>query len=162
MTIQMPMPKSSEGVSGERRWFLGLPIRICASGAETNGTLSLIDHVVPPGFVSPWHVHHREDESFYVIDGTVTVVVGDRAITLNAGDFGFGPRGIPHGFRIEGTRPARVLLMTNSGGLAAFAREMSVPAEGAMPPLPNPADLPKFAAAAEKYGMSILGPMPVS
>ncbi|RFB76404.1 cupin domain-containing protein [Methylovirgula sp. 4M-Z18] len=154
------MPKAVVAVPAERRWFLGLPTWIRASGAETNGTLSLLEQVIPPGFVSPWHVHHNEDESFYVIDGTMTVVVGDSAVTLNAGDFGFGPRGIPHGFRIEGTKPARILLMTNSGGLAAFIRETSVPAEGAAPPELNPADLPKVAAAAERHGMTILGPMP--
>jgi hypothetical protein len=64
----------------------------------------------------------------------MTVVVGDRAVTLNAGDFGFGPRGIPHGFRIESSNPARVLLMTNEGGFAAFIEEASVLAESATPP----------------------------
>jgi mannose-6-phosphate isomerase-like protein (cupin superfamily) len=161
MTLQAPMP-TSEAVTAERRWFLGLPTWIRASAADTNGTLSLIDQVIPAGFASPWHVHHNEDESFYVIDGTMTVVVGDRAITLNAGDFGFGPRGIAHGFRIEGTKPARVLLMTNGGHLAAFVRETSDPSDCATPPEPNPADLPKLAAAAERHGMTILGPMPTA
>ena len=162
MTVQTPMPKSSEAVPAERRWFLGLPTWIRASGTETNGTFSLIDQVIPAGLASPWHLHHHEDESFYVIDGTMTVVVGDRAVTLNAGDYGFGPRGIPHGFRIEGAKPARILLMTNSSRLAAFVRETSIPAESATPPEPNPADLPKLVAAAEKYGLSILGPLPVA
>ena len=160
MIAQSPMPKSVAGAPAERRWFFGLPTWIRASGAETNGTLSLLEQVIPSGFASPWHVHHNEDESFYVIEGTMTVVVAERAVTLNAGDFGFGPRGIPHGFRIEGTQPARILLMTNSSGLAAFIRETSIPAEGTMPPEPNPADLPKLAAAAERHGMTILGPMP--
>jgi mannose-6-phosphate isomerase-like protein (cupin superfamily) len=159
MTLQSPMPKSVEAVPSERRWFLGLPTWIRASGAETNGTLSLIDQVIPAGIASPWHVHHTEDESFYVIDGTMTVVVGDHAVTLKAGDFGFGPRGIPHGFRIEGATPARILLMTNGGGLGAFVRETSVPAVGTTRPEPNAADLPKLAAAAERHGMTILGPM---
>jgi mannose-6-phosphate isomerase-like protein (cupin superfamily) len=160
MTLQSPMPKSVEAMPAERRWFLGLPTWIRASAADTNGTLSLIDQVIPAGFASPWHVHHNEDESFYVIDGTMTVVVGDGTVTLNAGDFGFGPRGIPHGFRIEGTKPARILLMTNGGGLALFVRETSDPAEGTTPPEPNPADLRKLAAVAERHGMTILGPTP--
>src|SRR5271169_229008 len=98
MTVQAPIPKSSEAVPASRRLFLSLPTWIRASGAETNGTLSLVEQVIPLGFASPWHVHHNEDESFYVLDGKMTVVVGDRAVILNAGDYGFGPRGIPHGF----------------------------------------------------------------
>ncbi len=144
----------------ERRWFLGLPTWIRASAAETNGGLSLIDQVIPAGFESPWHVHHEEDESFFIIEGAMTVVVGDRSVTLNAGDFGFGPRGIPHGFRIESSKPARVLLMTNGGGFAAFIEEASVPADNAMPPEPDPADLPKLLACAERHGIGILGLLP--
>jgi mannose-6-phosphate isomerase-like protein (cupin superfamily) len=160
MTIQTPMPKSVEAIPASRRWFLSLPTWIRASGAETNGTLSLIEQLIPAGFASPWHVHHHEDESFYVLDGKMTVVVGDRAFTLNGGDCGFGPRGIPHGFRIEGTKPAHILLMTNSSALAEFVRETSFPADTATPPEPNEADLPNVVAAAERYGLSILGPMP--
>ena len=106
---------SAEAVPAPQRSFLSLPTWIRASGAETGGTFSLIEQLIPPGFASPWHVHHNEDESFYVIDGKVTVVVANRSVTLNAGDYAFGPRGIPHGFRIEGTKPARVLLMTSGG-----------------------------------------------
>ncbi len=123
MTVQTPT--SVEAVPAPQRWFLSLPTWIRASGAETGGTLSLIEQLIPPGFASPWHVHHNEDESFYVIDGKVTVVVADRSVTLSAGDYAFGPRGIPHGFRIEGSKPARVLLMTSGGTFAEFVREMS-------------------------------------
>ena len=161
MTVQTPMPKSVETIPAARRWFLSLPTWIRASGAETNGTLSLIEQVIPPGFASPWHVHHNEDVSFYVLDGRMTVVVGDRAATLNGGDCCFGPRGIPHGFRIEGTKPTRLLLMTSGGTFAEFVRETSVPAEGTAPPEPNEADLPRLVAVAERYGLSILGPMPL-
>jgi quercetin dioxygenase-like cupin family protein len=142
-----------------QRWFLSLPTWIRASGAETRDTLSLIEQIIPPGFASPWHVHHDEDESFYVIDGTVTVQVADRSVTLNAGDYGFGPRGVPHGFRIEGTTPARVLLMTNGGEFANFVRETSRPDDGVKPSPPSQADLMRLAAAAERHGLSILGPM---
>ncbi len=160
MTVLSPMPKSVEAVPAERRWFLGLPTWIRASAAETNGSLSLIDHIIPPGFASPWHVHHSEDESFLVIDGTMTVLAGEHAVTLKAGDFGFGPRGVPHGFRIEGSKPARILLLTNSGSFGAFIHENSSPADDETPPEPNPADLPTLAASAERHGITILGPMP--
>jgi mannose-6-phosphate isomerase-like protein (cupin superfamily) len=158
MTVQTPT--SVEAAPAPQRWFLSLPTWIRASGAETGGTLSLIEQLIPPRFASPWHVHHNEDESFYVIDGKVTVVVADRSVTLSAGDYAFGPRGIPHGFRIEGTKPARVLLMTSGGTFAEFVREMSQPAGGATASEPTEADLQKLVAVAQSYGLSILGPMP--
>lgn len=160
MTAQQPMPRSVEAIPASKRWFLSLPTWIRASGGETNGTLSLIEQVIPPGFASPWHVHHDEDESFLVIEGRVTVLVADRSITLDAGDFAFGPRGIPHGFRTEGPAPTRLVLLTSGGRFADFIRATSVAAETATPPEPNPADLPKLIAAAEAHGISILGPMP--
>lgn len=157
MTVQAPI--FTEAFPASPRWFLSLPTWIRASGADTNGSLSLIEQVIPSGFASPWHVHHNEDESFYVIDGRMTVVVGERALSLNTGDYAFGPRGIPHGFRIEGTKPTRVLLMTNGGAFAEFVREASEPALDATPPAPSESDLPKLVAMAERYGLSILGPM---
>ena len=158
----MMTPNSSSAVDtlpASQRWFLSLPTWIRASGAQTGDTFSLIEQVIPPGFASPWHVHHDEDESFYVIAGTVTVKVADRSVTLNAGDHGFGPRGVPHGFRIEGSTPARVLLMTNGREFAEFVRETSHPDDGATPSQPSQADLMHLAATAERHGLSILGPM---
>ena len=160
MTLLPSMPKSVEAVSAGRRWFLGLPTWIRAGAAETNGTLSFIDQIIPPGFTSPWHVHHTEDESFFVVEGTMTVLAGEHAVTLKAGDFAFGPRSVPHGFRIEGSKSARVLLMTNGGNFGAFIHENSSSADSETPPEPNPADLPKLAASAERHGITILGPIP--
>ena len=158
MNALTPLPVKA--VPAAQRWFLSLPTWIRASGAETGGALSLIEQVIPPGFASPWHVHHDEDESFYVVDGTVTVVIDARSVTLTTGDYAFGPRGIPHGFRIEGTKPARVLLLTTGGEFAEFVREASRPDDGAKPSAPSEADLAKLAAAAQRHGLSILGPMP--
>lgn len=160
MTQMKEQPKPIEATPAGRRWFLGLPTWIRASATETNGALSLIDQVIPVGFESPWHVHHNEDESFFILEGAMTVVIGNRAVTLNAGDFGFGPRGIPHGFRIESSKPARVLLMTNGGGFAAFVKEASFPAEGEAPPDPDPAFLSTLVACADRHGITILGPLP--
>ena len=158
MTVQTII--SAEAVPAPQRWFLSLPTWIRASGAQTAGTFSLVEQLIPPGFASPWHIHHNENESFYVIDGKVIVVVENRSVTLSAGDCAFGPCGIPHGFRIEGARPARVLLMISGGTFAEFVRETSQPADGATAPAPSEADLQKLVATARTYGLSILGPMP--
>lgn len=160
MTVQQSLPNSAEAVSSPQRWFLSLPTWIRAGGGDTKGTLSVVEQVIPPGFASPWHVHHDEDESFFVLEGRVTVIVADRAITLSAGGFAFGPRGIPHGFRTEGTVPTRLVLLTSGGSFADFIRATSVPAEGVAAPEPNEADLSKLIAAAQAHGLSILGPLP--
>src|ERR1700753_1797102 len=113
---------SNQAVPAPKLLFLSLPTWIRADGAKTGDTFGVIEQLIPPGFASPWHLHHDEDESFYVIEGQVTVMVDDRTVTLGAGDFAFGPRGIPHGFRIEGDKPARVLLMQSGGTFAEFVR----------------------------------------
>jgi len=136
--------------------FLGLPTWLKADRVGTGGRFSLIEQVIPAGFESPWHVHHSEDEAFYVLEGEVTVIAGDAHIRLGAGGTAFGPRGLPHGFRIEGNAPARVLLMTTGTDFADFVAEVSAPVNAA----PAPPDLAAFGAAAGRHNLSILGPLP--
>lgn len=136
--------------------FLGLPTWVKAGRAGTGGRLSLIEQLIPAGFESPWHVHREEDESFFVIEGEMTVVTSQGRVKLGAGGYAFGPRGVPHGFRVEGTGPARILLITTGADFADFIIETSAPADAA----PMPPDFAALAAAAERHGMSILGPMP--
>ncbi|PPE80711.1 cupin domain-containing protein [Kaistia algarum] len=142
----------------ERR-FLGLPTWIRAGREETGGALSLVEQVIPPGFESPWHMHRDEDESFYVIEGAIQVVVEDRSVTLGVGDYAFGPRGVAHGFRVVGDAPVRLLLMTTGGAFADFMREASDPADGGAQGAGEP-DMARLMAAAERNGLAILGPMP--
>jgi len=141
---------------GEEVLFLGLPTWIKASRQNTGGRLSLIEQIMPAGFESPWHVHHSEDESFYVIEGAMTVIVGGNRISLGQGGYAFGPRGIAHGFRIDGTTPARILLFTTGGDFADFIAETSV----ARDTPPSPPDMGKLMAAAARHQLEILGPLP--
>src|SRR2546428_2861317 len=110
--------RTGESAMVAERRFLGLPTWIKADRSITGGRFSLVEQVIPAGFESPWHVHHSEDESFYVLEGEMTVIVGDTHVPVGKGDFGFGPRGVSHGFRIEGSTPARILLMTNGSDFA--------------------------------------------
>ena len=66
------------------------------SGADTEGRYGLLEVTVRAGEGSPWHVHPDEDEWFYVLDGEFTVYLGDTRLSLTAGSFAFGPRGVPH------------------------------------------------------------------
>jgi quercetin dioxygenase-like cupin family protein len=146
---------SAPSRAGEVR-FLGLPTWIKADRDLTNGHFSLIEQVIPPGFESPWHVHRSEDESFYVLEGEMLVILEGSRFLLQAGDFAFGPRGIPHGFRIEGDKPARILLMTTGSDFADFITETSTPSD-APPAAP---DMALLMAAAERRNIAILGPLP--
>src|SRR5438270_3569320 len=83
---------------GEALWFLGVLATIKASTETTGGQVAVIEHLAPQGAGSPLHVHHREDEWFYVIEGELTFMVGDERIVAGAGGFAFGPREIPHTF----------------------------------------------------------------
>ncbi|MCZ8106341.1 MAG: cupin domain-containing protein [Burkholderiales bacterium] len=141
--------------AGELR-FLGLPTWIKADRELTNGRFSLIEQVIPTGFESPWHMHRPEDESFYVLEGEMVVILEGSHCLLQAGDFAFGPRGIAHGFRIEGGGPARILLMTTGSDFADFIAEASVPSD--MPPAAP--DMALLVAAAERHNITILGPLP--
>lgn len=142
--------------SAEALRFLGLPTWIKADRELTGGHFSLIEQIIPAGFESPWHMHHSEDKSFYVIEGKMSVIVDDVRKLLQTGDFAFGPRGIPHGFRIEGEEPARILLMTTGSDFADFIAETSVPSD-APPAAP---DMALLVAAAERHNIAILGPLP--
>lgn len=140
----------------DERRFLGLPTWIKADRGSTDGHFSLIEQVIPPGFESPWHVHRSEDESFYVIEGQVRVILEGGSRLLQAGDCAFGARGVPHGFRIEGDTPARLLLMTTGSDFADFITETSVPGD-APPAAP---DMALLVSAAERHNIAILGPLP--
>ncbi len=113
---------------GEPRWFFGMLAEVRASAADTDGQYTLVEVTAPAGLEAPLHVHHAEDEGFYVLDGRVTVVVGDETVELGAGQHAFGPREIPHRFSV-GPEGARMLWMLTPGGFESLVEAVSVPAE---------------------------------
>jgi ketosteroid isomerase-like protein/quercetin dioxygenase-like cupin family protein len=134
-------------------YFLGLPTILRATGQTTNGAFGLVENVMPPGFSSPYHVHHLEDEAFYVLEGEMAFVCDGNWTMAGPGTYVFGPRNIPHGFRVLGDAPARMLLLCAPGGFDQFVVEMSEPT-------PAPPDMAKLMAVAAKYSVDILGPLP--
>jgi mannose-6-phosphate isomerase-like protein (cupin superfamily) len=137
---------------GRRTWFK-------ATSEETGGAYGLLEHLLPPGDASTWHIHHTEDETFYVVEGTMTIGVGEERITVGPGGYAFGPRGIPHGFRNAGSTPARVLLMATPAGFERFVRALAVPVEPGVPH-PVPPDMGQLIAVAAEHQIEILGPFP--
>lgn len=135
-------------------YFLGLPTLLRAAGPTTGGAFGLVEHLaMPPGFASPYHTHRLEDESFYVLEGSVAFVIDDVWTTVRAGGFVFGPRGIRHGFKVSGDAPARMLLLCTPGGFEQFVVQMSGPA-------PAPPDMAKLMSLAATYEIEIHGPLP--
>jgi quercetin dioxygenase-like cupin family protein len=144
---------------GEALWFLGTLATVKASSETTNGRVAVIEQLAPQGSGSPLHVHHREDEWFYVIEGVLTFWVGGQVIEAPAGAFVYGPRDIPHTFVVSSPK-ARFLLVTEPAGFERFMRGASEPAQAPTipPPAPPPSDLAPIIAAAAEYGIEILGP----
>jgi len=159
-TIVNPLEPIALGPGeGEARWFLGSLAIIRSSAATTGGRVAVIEHLGPRGSGSPLHVHHNEDEWFYVIDGELTFWIGGRVVTAPAGAFVYGPRGIPHTFMVSSSE-ARFLLVTEPAGFEGFLRALSEPAERLeIPPAPTvPPDPAPMVALAADYGIEILGP----
>ena len=95
---------------GEAFWLAGMLQTVKIGSADTGGRYGLIEVLVPIGLGSPWHVHTDEDEWFYVLEGNLTVYVGDTRVDLTPGGFAFGPTGVPHTFIGAGPDPTRVLV----------------------------------------------------
>lgn len=139
--------------------FLSFLVHIRANGRDTGG-LHVVEIVVPAGEASPWHVHHEEDESFYVIEGELELIVGDARVRVGPGDFAFGPRDVPHGFRVISATPARFLMITIGGRFSDFIAENSEPMVEGRSPQPKESAVSRLIASAGLYGQEILGPLP--
>ena len=144
---------------GEAIWSFGCLCTIKSSRETTAWRVAVIEHLAPLGAGSPLHMHHREDEWFYVIEGEVTFWVGGEVIVAPAGSFVYGPRDVPHTFLVS-SQQARFLLVTEPAGFEGFMREMGSPAPSLTipPPQAPPADLAPVIAKAAEYGIEILGP----
>ena len=112
----------------------------------------------PPGAEAPLHVHHREDEAFWILEGDVTLQVGDETIEASAGDYAFGPRDIPHSYKV-GDSGCRMLFICTPGGFENLVREMSEPAASrTLPPAAGEEpDMERIAGVAQANGCELLG-----
>jgi mannose-6-phosphate isomerase-like protein (cupin superfamily) len=137
--------------------FLGVPSVVRSTSETTNGALGLVEQwEMPVGFASPYHTHHREDESFYVLEGEMLFVRRGEWVKAGPGTFAYGPREVPHGFKVIGESPARMLFMCTPAGFEGFVLEQATP----ITELPAAPDMGKLMVLAEKYGLDIHGPLP--
>jgi quercetin dioxygenase-like cupin family protein len=154
-------PKPYRLAAGEGHadvWWKSGRITVKIAGAETDNAFSQIETDDPRGSGPPLHVHHNEDETFYILEGEVTIQVGDERIDLAAGDFLFGPREVAHAYVVRSER-ARMLVTASPAGVEQFFVSHGVEVTGAEPPtdavMPPMNDLMRLFAA---YGCEIVGP----
>jgi mannose-6-phosphate isomerase-like protein (cupin superfamily) len=134
------------------------------SPEQTGGRYSLVEILAPDGYEAVLHVHHQEDEGFYILEGEMTFYVGEQTVKAHSGSYLFGPKDVPHAFTVD-SGPARLLFVFSSGGLEGLIREMGEPAGSlSIPPQPegppDEAEMERMAAIAARYGAEILGPPP--
>src|SRR5918997_2881507 len=99
---------AQEPGEGEALWWFGMLATIKATKEQTGGRYTPVEVLAPQGFASPLHVHHREGEGFYILEGEMTFYVGDQTIKARPGSFLFGPAEVPHAFKVD-SGPARLL-----------------------------------------------------
>jgi mannose-6-phosphate isomerase-like protein (cupin superfamily) len=156
-----PRPASSDGVlmapeGGERLSWMGEPTLLKVTGAETEGRYALAEIITTPAGLVPLHVHHREDEAFFVLDGEVSFAIGEDTFDAGPGGFAFGPRDVPHRYTVR-TPTARMLMLFSPAGFEGFIRETSEPTESLDTVVVDDIDLEQFMAVAERYGAEVLG-----
>jgi quercetin dioxygenase-like cupin family protein len=135
-------------------------VTILLTGEQTSGAFFMAEATVPPGSGNPPHIHDREEETFYVQRGTLTVQVGDMTLHASSGDVVQLPRGIAHSFQNNGDVDANFLFVAAPAGLEKFFEEGFYPAADwpdAMPPM-NDAFMGRLLSAAAKCGLTFLPP----
>jgi quercetin dioxygenase-like cupin family protein len=146
--------------SSERRqplWFIDNLVHIHVDGDSSGGALALLDERGRRGDMPPLHVHRRDDETFYVLEGELTLFVAGQQTVLGAGQAALAPRDMPHAYRVE-SEQAHWLVITTPAGFDAFVREVAEPAPAdELPTAGRPFDPAVVAQAAAKVGIEILG-----
>jgi len=135
--------------AGERLVLGDVTILVRASAEATGGAFSLFEEV-PPMVDTPRHVHEREDEVFYVLEGEHVIEVGNEEFAVGRGGVVFAPRRVPHAQRRVVPREGRLLVLTAPGGFDGFFRELAAAHDaGTLGP-------DAYAAASERYGITWL------
>lgn len=146
-----------DGASEWREYLLGQEPRvtILTSGAETAGRHELVEAVQPPCAATPLHRHTRYDEQLYVLEGRLTVWVGDDKHVLDPGGFCRVPKHAPHAVQ-AGPAGARVLAVISPAGFAELIERVGTPAHLAGPD--TEVDAERFADVSAELGDALLGP----
>ena len=156
--VEMAAPFALAAGEGETTWFLQNRMTVKATAESTNGGFGLVESWIPVGHSPPLHVHRREDEAFYVLEGRIRFRIGDEELLADAGSFVFAPRDVPRTFVVEGESTAHVLTLLTPGGGERFFLDAGRTPDGPGLPPPGPPDVEKLRRVAERYEAEIIGP----
>jgi quercetin dioxygenase-like cupin family protein len=161
--VEVPVPRAPFAAtvpSAPAFWSLGELLTVLASAEQTGGAFSLMEERLPRGAEPPPHVHHREDESFFVLEGSMTVRVGDDVFRATPGSFVFCPRDVPHLLTVESDE-VRMLTLCTPGGVEQLFIELGTPAGArTLPPDGDEPDLERVVTLAAHYGAEVLADWP--
>jgi quercetin dioxygenase-like cupin family protein len=156
MTKMTHPPTLRQPNEGQTVAVVGDVYRFLATGDDTDGRYAMFEAVVPPGGGPPPHIHSREEESFYVLEGEITFQVGDARFVAKAGTFANMPVGSLHSFRNDTDRLARMIISVAPAGLEKMFLEVGQPvAFGQQAPPPSKAEIDNLLAVAPSYGIEI-------
>lgn len=149
--------------NGTFRWFFANLVQVRLSQDAAGGRMSIVEFAGPPGDMPPLHRHLTDDEAWYVLEGEMSFFVGaEEAIRVEAGGAAFGPKGVPHTYRVESAEQARWLAICTPGDFERFVVAASRPAERAeLPPMtaaPTEAEIVAVTALAAEHRIDLLGP----
>ena len=145
-----PIQVPSDG--GKQVNILGIPMLIRIHGRDTGGVISVVESHDVPGGGPPPHIHHREDETFQILEGEYEFTVGGKTILAKPGTTLFAPRGSAHAYRYLGQTPGRLMCVITPSGFEGFFEEI-----GAMSPQQQQ-DIPRVIEIGKKFGLEILLP----
>ncbi|MBI3407308.1 MAG: quercetin 2,3-dioxygenase [Planctomycetes bacterium] len=155
MTSRVPTLTTSD--KGRTIAVVGDVYRFLATGDDTNGKYALFEAIVPSGGGPPPHVHSREEEGFYILEGEIKFTIDGKPLVAKAGMFANMPVGTPHSFKNESSRPAKMLIWVAPAGLEKMFFECGVPLpQGATTaPTTTKEEIDKLLAIAPRYGIEI-------
>jgi quercetin dioxygenase-like cupin family protein len=144
---------------GDAFWFANALVVIKADTEMTDGRFALLDQFVPGGYSVPRHIHHIDDEAWYLLEGDVTFYCGEKTFSAGKGAWVFLPKGVPHTFK-AGPDGARLLTLSAPSSFVDFVKECGEPATARVIPPQTPPDMDRMARLAAKHQIELLGPPP--
>jgi quercetin dioxygenase-like cupin family protein len=144
--------------TGPSYWGPGDAYTFLVTGEESGGSFFAMEALVPSGGGPPPHTHGREDETFYVLEGSVSFRLEDREVIAGPGDFVYVPRGVVHCFRNEGAETARLIITFSPSGIEHFFEETLERAHDLTAPVPDNITevAARYVAAAPRFGLEFL------
>src|SRR5690349_6106423 len=141
---------------GKSFWVLGDLYTFKVTGEETNGAFTIVDQIIQPQGGPPPHVHQREDEAFYILEGRFAFLCGEKQTVFESGSFVYVPKGALHTFKNIDSKPGRLLVTITPSGLEEFFYAIGTPAADSTNPPPfDPGIIDKLMQLAENYHMEI-------